>query len=72
MSKLVVITKGLASGDEVITDVPATLTDGAQVTVRSAGSEGAKGEGKRKGDKSKEDSSNKEPAKEAAGKESKS
>jgi RND family efflux transporter MFP subunit len=72
IGELVVITKGLAGGDEVITDVPATLTDGAQVTVRSAGSEGAKGEGKRKGDKSKEDSSNKDPAKEAAGKESKS
>jgi multidrug efflux system membrane fusion protein len=69
---LVVIAKGLTGGDEVITDVPATLTDGAQVTLRSAGSDGAKGEGKRKGDKSKEDSSNKAPAKEAAGKESKS
>jgi multidrug efflux system membrane fusion protein len=72
IGELVVIAKGLAAGDEVITDVPATLTDGAQVTLRSAGGEGAKGEGKRKGDKSKEDSSNQAPAKEAAGKESKS
>ena len=72
IGELVVIAKGLTGGDEVIAEVPATLADGAQVTVRSVGSEGAKGEGKRKGDKSKEDSSNKAPAKEAAGKESKS
>ena len=72
IGELVVIAKGLIGGDEVIAEVPATLADGAQVIVRSVGSEGAKGEGKRKGDKSKEDSSIKAPAKEAAGKESKS
>src|SRR5258706_2723880 len=72
IGELVVISKGLAAGNEVVTDVPATLTEGAQVTVRSAGSESAKGEGKRKGDKSKDDSSNSAPAKEAVGKESKS
>ena len=67
IGELVVISKGLTGSEEIIAEVPPTLTVGSAVAVRSPDGEGAKDGGKRKGGKSKED-----PAKAAAGKEAKS
>lgn len=67
IGELVVIAKGLTGGEQIIAEVPPTLTDGSLVTVRGAGGEsGTDGSG-RKGGKSKEN-----PANETAGKEAKS
>ncbi len=41
---LVVISKGLSGGEEVIATVPATLADGAAVVVREAGASDGKGD----------------------------
>ena len=67
IAELVVISKGLTGSEEIITEVPPTLTVGSQVSVRGPGSEGGTDGGKRKGGKS-----NESPAKEAAGKAAKS
>ncbi len=52
IGELVVISKGLTGNEEIIAEVPPTLTVGAPVTIRGPG-EGGK-DGERKGGKSKE------------------
>ncbi|MBI4190246.1 MAG: efflux RND transporter periplasmic adaptor subunit [Betaproteobacteria bacterium] len=67
IAELVVISKGLTGSEEIIAEVPPTLTVGTEVSVRGPGREGGTDGGKRKGGKS-----NESPAKEAAGKAAKS
>jgi hypothetical protein len=78
VDELVVISKGLAGGEPVISDVPPTLAAGSAITVRNAEGKAEKGEakGKSKGKgKEKEspgkDGSGKESSKEVAGREAK-
>ena len=82
VGELVVIAKGLNGGEEIVAEVPPTLTAGSQVRVRGPGDDSGKEGGGRKGGKSKEgsgkESSDQEgksrdaPAKKTAGKEAKS
>lgn len=53
---LVVISKGLTGAEQIIREVPPTLTAGTPVIVRAPGAEGAKGGGARKVDKAREQS----------------
>jgi multidrug efflux system membrane fusion protein len=76
VDELVVVSKGLNGGEEVIKDVPPTLANGSAITLRGAdGKGGGEGKGKGKGGKdkdspAKEGPSDKEsPAKDASSKE---
>jgi len=66
IDELVVISKGLNGGEEIIKDVPPTLANGSAIVLQGAEGKGGKGEGKGKSGKGKEsqdkDSSSKEPA----------
>ena len=64
VGELVVISKGLTGNEEIIAEVPPTLTVGTLVTVRGPGGEGGKGSG-RKGDKSQQSPPTQIPGKEA-------
>jgi len=74
IDELVVISKGLSGGEEIIKDVPPTLANGSAIVLQSAEVKGGKGEGKGKSGKGKKsqdkDSTSKEPAaKDVPGKE---
>lgn len=78
---LVVISKGLSGGEEVIREVPPILADGSPITVRGGEGAGGKGEGKSKGGKGrkaaingpdKDSSSRKAPGKDASRQEARS
>jgi RND family efflux transporter MFP subunit len=64
VGELAVISKGLTGSEQIIGEVPPTLTDGSQVTLKSGG-EPAKGSGKGKGKGKKSEDP---PAKEASSK----
>jgi RND family efflux transporter MFP subunit len=70
VDELVVISKGLTGGEEIIRDVPPTLANGSAIVVRGADGKGdGKGKGKGKGGKGKESQNKEEPGKEAPSKE---
>ena len=61
---LVVISKGLSGGEEVIRDVPPTLANGSAIAIR--GAEGKSGKGRAEGKEGGKDSGSKgAPGKEA-------
>jgi multidrug efflux system membrane fusion protein len=59
IGELAVISKGLTGSEQIVGNVPPSLTEGSQVTVQGKGTEGGKGGGKGKGKKAED------PAKEA-------
>lgn len=63
VGELVVISKGLTGSEEIIAEVPPTLTVGTPVTIRGPGGEGGKGGG-RKGGKSQESPATQSPGRE--------
>lgn len=63
VGELVVISKGLTGSEEIIAEVPPTLTVGTPLTVRGPGGEGGKGGG-RKGGKSQESPATQSPGRE--------
>jgi hypothetical protein len=70
-----VISSGLNGDEEIVTNVPPSVTDGSQITVRGAGGEkgGAAAEGKevKKGGERKGDKAKNAPAKDDASREAK-
>jgi membrane fusion protein, multidrug efflux system len=65
VGELAVISKGLTGSEQIIGEVPPTLTDGSQVSLKGADGEPAKGSAKGKGKGKKSEDS---PAKEASSK----
>jgi multidrug efflux system membrane fusion protein len=62
---LMVISKGLTGGEEVVVDVPPTLANGSTIALRVADGKGGKGAGDGKGGKGKDGSPKDAPRKEA-------
>jgi multidrug efflux system membrane fusion protein len=67
-----VISSGLNGDEEVVTNVPPSVTDGSQIVVRGAGGDGAEGKDEKKGGERKGEKAKNAPAKEAASTEAKS
>ena len=77
IGELVVISKGLSGGEEIIKDVPPTLANGSAIVLRGGEGKGGKGEGNGKSGKGKKTQEKDSPSKEsvvkdAPGKETKS
>jgi len=77
IGELVVISKGLSGGEEIIKDVPPTLANGSAIVLRGGEGKGGKGEGNGKSGKGKKTQEKDSPSKESVvkdtpGKETKS